>query len=72
MVMEDAGMARRSKGHAQSGGCYCNCVQHSIDGATNVENQLWHGIAQHNWLATRNSTSPPITAAQITADAGPE
>ena len=48
MVMEDVGMARRSKGHSPSGGCYCNCVQHSIDGATNVENQLWHGTAQHN------------------------
>ena len=67
MVMEDVGMARRSKRHAPSGGCYCNCVQHSIDGATNVENKLWHGIEQNKWLATRNSISP-----QITADAGPE
>ena len=38
-----------------------------VDGATNVENELWHGIEQNNWLATRNSSSP-----QITADAGPE
>ena len=35
---EDVGMARSCKGHVPSGGCYWNCVQHSIDGATSIEN----------------------------------
>ena len=37
---EDVGMVRRSKGHVPvpSGGCYWNCVQHSIDKATSIEN----------------------------------
>ena len=57
---EDVGMVRRSKGYVPSGG-YWNCDLHSIDGATSVENLLWHGMAQHIWLATSSSTSPQLT-----------